>query len=272
MSSISSLFGLRRIGATATLLVAGMSCAGPTQFDVKYAPGYMPPTAEFSVFGVYENGRLNAEAWREVGAVLSRGFGASFCETAWSYQLQSVNPPLCSAIDEYTKDNGISDELLSRLAPLAQGAWILSFTVNRSQGSVDPQEPKSRRPPASSARAASLSRVGAAPQGGLRAAGWARPTLADADARNEGEPLFEISALLFSVKERRSTVLVSMSHRGTDLDEALGKFALKLREAIPRVTCTGWVLETPIDVAQIQDLAKQQLPEVAIEPGNPDGE
>lgn len=249
-----------------------IGCGGSTHFEVKYAPEYAPPVAAFSVFGVYENGRLNAEAWREISATLSRSFGSSSCETAWNYQFQTANPALSAAVDEYTRDNGVSDELLQKLAPMAKGGSILSFTVYRTQGMTEPDAPKSNRPPASSARTAGMSRrMGAAPMGGLRATGWARPTLADSDARNASEPLFEISALLFSLKDRRSIVLVSMSHRGADLDDALGKFSARLREVIPHVPCAGWNLEASVDAGQIQALQTQQVPAAAID-ADPGGE
>lgn len=259
----SSLWPASFAVALSSLIIG---CGGSTHFEIKYAPEYAPPTAPFSVFGVYENGRLNAEAWREISAVLSRNFGSSSCESAWNYQFQTANPTLSAAVDEYTKDNGVSDELLDKLAPMAKGGAILSFTVYRNQGMAEPDAPKSSRPPASSARTAGMSRrmVGA-PMGGLRATGWARPTLADAESRNASEPVYEISALLFSLKDRRSIVLVSMSHRGAELDEALDKFSARLREAIPQVSCAGWNLEAPINVANIQALHAQQAPETAIE-------
>jgi hypothetical protein len=84
------------------------------------------------------------------------------------------------------------------------------------------------------------------------------------EARDASEPLFEISALLFSIKDRRPVVLISMSHRGAELTEALEKFSKKLREAVPAVSCTGWDLQAPIDVSRIQALAKRQVPEAAI--------
>ncbi|MGE5784354.1 MAG: hypothetical protein ACM3ZE_07175, partial [Myxococcales bacterium] len=96
-------------------------------------------------------------------------------------------------------------------------------------------------------------------RGGLGNTGWSTPNL-----RNNPEDTtkYEISAVLYSVPQRRSVVLVSMTHEGSDLDEALGKFAVKLREALGTRTCVGWNPEQAIDPAVVRGLIESSLPSV----------
>jgi hypothetical protein len=256
---MQSYFRLRDITCAVFVALAHIGCGdGDTQIVVKYASDYARPTANISVFGVFENGRLSPESWKEIGPLLSSSFGQGTCDNAWSDGFLNVNPALTSSIDDYTKDEGVTDELLDRLAPMAKGSSIVTFTVlgrRLTKGSD-----KGGKSPASVS--AAPMRMGGAGRGmggggrGMRGGGGRRQSSATADGNAPGRSDYEITASLFSIRLHHSVALVSMSYSGPDVDAALAEFATKLRSAMPDVTCTGWNLDAHIDVNQVRKLTK----------------
>jgi hypothetical protein len=75
----------------------------------------------FSILGVFEDGRMSADAWDRLGPKLSRAFGKNACEVAYTAGLLSSKPRLAAAIDAYARDNGVTDDLLEQISPLAKG-------------------------------------------------------------------------------------------------------------------------------------------------------
>ncbi len=73
---------------------------------------------------------MNRESWIQVGPPLSALLGQRSCEAAFSDELANDNPELYTAFDESVKSEGISEELLTRLAPYAEGSLILVVTLN----------------------------------------------------------------------------------------------------------------------------------------------
>src|ERR1039457_4951671 len=108
---MQSCFRLRDIICVIFVALALIGCGdGDTQIVVKYASDYARPTANISVFGVFENGRLSPESWKEIGPLLSSSFGQGTCDSAWSDGFVNANPALTSSIDDYTKDEGVRSE------------------------------------------------------------------------------------------------------------------------------------------------------------------
>jgi len=239
--------GFRLCNVSCLLLVtlACIGCGdGDTQIVVKYASDYAQPTPNISVFGVFENGRLSPESWKEIGPQLSPSFGQGTCEIAWSDGFLNANPPLTASIDDYTKDEGVTDELLERLARMAKGNSIVTFTVlghrltkGRGKGGKSP----------ASANVAPLPMGGGGRSMGVGGRGMRggrglgqSPATADQD-NAPGRSDYEITASLFSIRLHHSVAFVSMSYSGSDLDAALAEFAAKLRSAMPNVICTDGI-------------------------------
>jgi len=257
---MQSGFRFHDIRCAVLVALSLLGCGGgDTQLAIKYASDYAQPTGDISVFGVFENGRLSPEAWKEIGPQLSSSFSQGTCENAWSDGFLSANPALTSSIDDYTKDEGVTDDLLDRLAPMAKGSSIVTFTVlgrRLTKGSD-----KGGKSPASVS--ATPMRMGGGGRGmggggrGMRGGGGRRQSSTSPDQDNApGRSDYEITASLFSIRLHHSIALVSMTYTGPDVDAALVEFAAKIRSVMPGVTCNGWNLNTHIDVDQVRKLTK----------------
>jgi hypothetical protein len=62
----------------------------------------------------------------------------------------------------------------------------------------------------------------------------------------------DISASLYSVRERRSVALVALRYSGASLDDALTKFGAKLGHTLPQMQCVGWNWDVHIDPDRIR--------------------
>jgi hypothetical protein len=113
------------------LAVAVASCADdPAKFDVRAASDFAKTGVTVSVLGVFKDGRMSAESWPTLGARLSAPFSRTgACEIAYADALFATAPALAASIDEYATANGITDELLDELAPMATADTILVFTI-----------------------------------------------------------------------------------------------------------------------------------------------
>lgn len=247
----------RRFAMALFIAFTALACGGGTQLAVRYSPDYATSNGSFSVLGVFDNGRLSHEAWSDIGPTLSSPFSSALCETAWNDQLNAANPQLAMLVDEYTKDNGITDDLIRELSPMAKGTSILSITVLGHRRSSDLDKRKSSDSASAPAPARFGASTGGIGRGGMRGTGWAPPRLRDDDDSHDA---YEISALLFSIPKKHSVVLLSMTHDGAELDNALREFATKLRSVLSTMSCTGWNLETPMALEGLRRLAKPADP------------
>jgi hypothetical protein len=233
--------------AALSVPLAVASCAdGDAQFDVKYAPTFQRG-GSVSVLGVFREGRMSPETWDDIGPRLSTAFGRGVCPVAYDAKTVSAKPDLAAAIDEYARENGVTDDLLDQLAPAASGDAVLVITVAGRPLSAGHGDAGSPGGPTSApiAQQRGMGRRGA--MGGTSA--MARSAV-DRNA-------FEMSASLFSVREHKSVALVSMGYSGQSGSEALQKFIAKLREALPNLPCVGWHLDTPIDEKKIREITRE---------------
>lgn len=213
------------------------ACASDdAQFNVKYAPDYAK-AGSVSVFGIFKDGRMSPEAWDEVGARLMK----KKCDSAYGPDMVANRPTLSDSIDDYARANGITDDLLAELAPLAKGDTILVVTIAGHPAKLLQTE-------GGAPRAAPIVRGG-----GRRM----RPTSVGATTVSDGN-VFEMSASLYSVLQRRSVALLSMTYYGRDVEVALGRFADRLAEAIPGTPCLGWSWEATIDETKIRKMAEER--------------
>lgn len=218
-----------RVWPGALALLALTSCAeGGASYQVRYEPGFAPGPTTISVLGVFHEGRMNRESWIQVGPPLSALLGQRPCEAAFSDELANDNPELYTAFDESVKSEGISEELLTRLAPYAEGSLILVVTLNGhvtiSKGIED----------GSSRGGGSVPQPGRGTQ--------MRNGRAPGGARGRGAQLPEItiSGTLFSVQSHHPVARLHMVYSGSSSDEAIGKFVSHIGELVPGSTCTGW--------------------------------
>jgi hypothetical protein len=227
------------------LVVAAASCGSEeAQFTTRFASDF-PQTshAKLSVFGVFRDGRMNSEAWDEFGPKLTAALRASPCEVAYSNELISSDGPLSTAVDDYARANGVTDDLLAAFAPKAEGDSILLITL-------------AGHPPRPLGDAGAPSRN--APQqqpmrgGSRRGLGGSSPTMDPRAGTDRSE--FDIAASVYAITAGHSVALVSMSYSGRSVDEAVTKFAQKLGETLPGAACVGWKADVKVDEAQVRKL------------------
>jgi hypothetical protein len=226
-----------------TLLSFALAGCADEGFTAKFAPGFSEAKPNVSVFAVFKNGRLSADAWDQVGPNLSPAFSASSCETAYNDQLLSTAPALAEALDDYTRANGVTDALINELAPMAKGDTIAVFTIAG--------EPPQAAGDAGAAPSKSTSPPPAMRGGGRRGRGAGIPMSTDEHAGRHRD-LFEVSVTYFSIRLHRSVGYVSMEYSGSSAEEALKKFADKLRIEMPGASCAGWSRDVHIDVERIR--------------------
>jgi len=198
----------------------------------QFAPDFTPARHTVSVLGVYKDGQMSTEAWNAIAPRMAPSLGSLTCEAGYGNTLGKTNGGLASAIDDYARDNGPTDELLTEIAPAAQGDLILVLTV----AGKPPVPKKVSVQDAPSARGAQG--VGMGPM--------RRGRRGEGQGTREDPNLFEVSALLFSVAQERSVAVVSMQYSGQNVDDALTNFAAKLHETLPAAKCTGWNWNTSI--------------------------
>jgi hypothetical protein len=239
---------MRRSPILCSLLLAAAtaSCADDASVNVKYAQGYTPGRASVSVLGVFRDGRMSVEAWTSLGPLVSSSLGAStadVCEVAFSERLQHQNEELFTSIDAEVRNEGITEDLLTKLAPRAQGDLILTITVHGAIAATAPDTTRSP-PPRGAPPGPSMGARGRSPRG----AGTYREVPRGTSAR----PL-ELSASLFSISRHQQVAKLSMSYTGTSVEEASRRFATEVGAMVPGGSCKGWTFPTatPASVAPI---------------------
>ena len=258
-----SFWGRLAICAVAACATSG---DGQPQFTVTRATDFSQGKT-VSVFGIFRNGRLGPEAWDDFGAELSVPFSQKVCEAAYTRDLANTKPDLTSAVDDYAKENGVSDELLDRFAPLAKGdtIMVIAMTGQPSRPTADAGAGKASKP--ATARAPSgqgnyggpgggpgggrgMGRGGGGGLGRGGLGGRSVPHASSEHAKPERDA-WEIVASFFSVPLHHSVSQVSMTYSGQDLEAALKAFVGRLGAEMPGVPCRGWDWSAGVDVAAL---------------------
>jgi hypothetical protein len=228
--------------ALALALALTTSACGDGSFSVQRSPAFPPSGATLSVFGVYKDGRMSPESWDSLRPRLGPILGANACETGYPEAANASSPELGTAVDDYTRANGVTEDLLEQLAPMAKGDLILLVMMTgRPHTGPDTSQPA----PAPTTPAAPPARAGGR-RGGYQGAGPGRAAIE--------RGAFEVAASLYSVKTHRSVGAISMRYTGSSLDEALESFATHLADELPKASCGGWNAEVHVDPAKIRKL------------------
>jgi hypothetical protein len=221
------------------LVMAAVLCAGcfsDADFSVKSSSDFSPQSElTVSVVGVFKDGMMSAETWETVSPALSPALHGKSCDVAYGDAHVKKAPPLAQALDEYTRDNGITDELFAALAPAATGDAVMMITMAGRA-----QKPTSARDvlPSPLARGPFTSPQPAP----IRAALTPAPRGSRAEKKSRGG--LEMSASVFSRKTGHGVALISMLYTGTSEEEGIAMFARKLAAFIPNATCAPWKPDT----------------------------
>ncbi len=232
------------------LLAAMTLCSGckDAAFATKYEPGFRREGRTVAVFGVYKDGRMNGEAWSDIGPRISAALGGAPCESLHGGVLVALDPAVADAVDDKARADGVTDGLLDLFAPAAPADAILVVslagrlpTTSGPAVSSPPPQMAARNPRALGARGAGGAGGGISP---VESGGPGLYALPDA---------LEISARLFSVREHRTVAIVAMTYSGKKADEAIASFIAKLRTELPGMTCQPWNHEVHVEADRVRE-------------------
>jgi hypothetical protein len=235
---------LRRVALALTLASAPLVTAGcgDASFHVDRAAEFPKAAgASISIFGVYRDGRLAPEAWDSFRSHLTPLFGAAGCEPGYPDVFAASGTPVVQAVDDFTRANGVTDELLDRVASTAKGDLVLLIALTGRPGVKADTEASPTRAAAPSMRA-----------GGRRGTPSSGSTHRAADA-----PAFEAVGIVFSPKAHRSVGAIRLSYTGASLDEALESFMAHLGAEMPKASCAGWKGDLHLEVGDVRRLESQ---------------
>jgi hypothetical protein len=205
---------------------------GGGELTAKFASSFAPGPHQVSVLGVYQDGRMSLGSWDDLAPYLVPALHSDHCDVGYD-ALATSGGPLAEAIDRFAREDGPTDELLSRLAPAAEGDLVLVLTF---AGKLPTKARDNGAAPAA-----------AAPSGGGRRRGGRRGGGAPSAEAAADPNRLDISASLFSVPQRRSVALIQMRYSGASIADAMTKFTGKLKESVPDLKCVGWNWSVNID-------------------------
>jgi hypothetical protein len=237
--------------------IVGLAACGPNDvtFTTRFASDFnVADRHAVSVFGVFRDGQMSSEAWGSIASRVSPALGAAQCDAAYTEPRVSSDAALWSAVEDYARDNGPTDELLTEVAPAARGDLILVITV---AGRVPAHPTGSAGGSASTATQAPAIGGRGGMGGGGRGGGGGMPgnrAPHEALSSRVSTDALDLSASLFSVSARRSVGLVAMEYSGSSADEAIAELAAKLAQTLHGASCTGWSWDTKLDVGHIRQM------------------
>jgi len=209
------------------------ACASELGLRVEQAPEYAPQNgSKISVFGVFHDGRMDEKAWQPLEPKLAEAFGGKrTCELGYGKRMRASDDALSHTVDHLIRENGIDDEVLEKVAPAAQGDFILVLMLYK-------------KVPQFHDGGGVRMRATAAPMGMGRRT-MPRPGMSRYAPPAEDDHVFELSASLFSRAAHKLVVQVDLRYTGDDLDAAMAGFAKKLETVVPGATCAGWNWPNP---------------------------
>jgi hypothetical protein len=227
------------------LAVGAAGCGAPgADFATKYAPDLRRDGMTVSVFGVYKDGRMNAESWADVSPRFAAALGGRPCDSLQTDALIVNDRDVSVALDDATRSDGVSDELLDVFAPAASGDAIMLVTIAGHPPNAMPMiqspgaQPGSFSQPGKAGRSINSTR--------------ADPSISAGPATHQSYDVFEVSATLFSVKDHHTVALVAMSYTGKSVDEAMASFVAKLKTELPGMQCKGWKADAKVDADRLR--------------------
>jgi hypothetical protein len=230
---------LARFGLLASVLTLLDACAGEdAQLTVHVTPEAQAAAPHpISVFGVFRDGRMSSKGWDDFAPRLGV-LGLEPCGAVYDADLVTNDSALVSAIDDYTRNYGITDSLLTAFGPSAKADLILVIVVS---GAIPSKHASSESEPPR-----------AVPGPMYRSP---RASYAPRAAPRRDLGALEISASLFSTRLHATVAAVALRYTGRSENEAIAKIDAKLKDVFPQGSCAGWDLEGhPVDAATVRNL------------------
>jgi hypothetical protein len=168
---------------------------------------------------------MDEKAWLPLEPKLAEAFGGKrTCEPGYGKRLRDGDNELSHKVDHMIRENGIDDDVLEKVAPAAQGDFVLVLMLYKKVPQLHDGGTRVR--------------VAAQPMVMGRRGG--RAPMSRYAPPAEDDHVFELSASLFSRAAHKLVAQVDLRYTGEDLDAAMSGFAKKLETVVPGATCAGW--------------------------------
>jgi hypothetical protein len=249
--------------AFATIGVAALSsgCHGDTEFDVKTANDFASSgQVSVSVLGVFKDGYLSPESWDFLGPKISPSLHKPQCESGFDNAFVEKNKAAAAAVDDYTRANGVTEPLLTELAPAAQGDLMMLVTVSGHAQKDNSYRPDTGSPGIAPAAGRQGGGTGNGYGGGFgnntspSSPAFNGRTMPTGSSSRANVSIYEMTASFYSVSQKRSVAAVTMKYTGPREEDAIQMFAEKLRSVIPNATCVGFRKDLPLEEDRVRSL------------------
>lgn len=237
---------LRWLAVPAALLLGAiplLACSHGPQVQAATAPGFSASGHGVSIVGVMKDGRLHPEAWKWIGAALSRPFGSGLCEAGFSERLKRDDPALFAFADREAKLNGVTEELLARFGAHAKGDLLLVVEL----WGEPPQKPAGDpdavvAPPMGNAGQPRFSGAGGTGRGMGPGAGMGGPRGgAPTRMKRPGEDgSYGLAVSVYSPSTKQWVAAAKLTDAGNASEEGVEKLAQELSRMMPGAACAGW--------------------------------
>lgn len=180
---------------------------------------------------------MDAAAWNDWAPTIADATGDETCTAAFDDRMEKGAPALFNELDERTRQDGITDEILDRVAPSALGNAILILEVfgrpTQMKKADDVEASPQQAPPA------------AAPLSG-RGRGRGRFGGAAESAARSGPPpdTLEVSIGVYSIRDQQVIASMQMHPDAGESADALQKLSEKLHETLRGARCAGWTWQS----------------------------
>jgi hypothetical protein len=257
------------LGTIALAAVAALAsgCHGDTEFDVKTANDFSPGgQVSVSVLGVFKDGYMSPETWDVLGPKLSPSLHRPQCESGFDSAFVEKNKAAAAAVDDYTRANGVTEPLLTELAPGAQGDLMMLVTVSghTSKDNSYRHDTSTQMPGLAPAAGRQGGGTGNGYGGGFgNSSSPSSPafngrTVPAGQSSSSNVSVFEMTASFYSVSMKRSVAAVTMKYTGPREEDAIQLFADKLRSFVPNATCVGFRRDLPLEEDRVRSLPSSE--------------
>ena len=209
------------------------ACTKDAEFNITAPAAALAPQTSVAFFGVYRDGRLDADYWDTLSPRVSPALGGKSCPIAFEPALADRDPALYADIDKETKENGVTSGVLERFSNRAPTPMIAVMQVTGRPPVPKPAAKYDDTGTAASGNGAPIGGRG----GSARHQGHAP---ASNDNLTEDVQRFELVLSLFDANKKDFVARIAMHYAGTSADEALTQFTDKIKEILPGMTCVSW--------------------------------
>jgi hypothetical protein len=252
---------VQKLLALSVLGMALVACHGDTDFNVKQANDFAPQgRVTVSVLGVFKDGLMSQETWESLGPKLSPALSSQKCDTRYNSAFVAANKGVASAVEDYTRANGVTEPLLTAFSSGAEGDVMMLITVSgrASADSTYRPEQGAQMPGLAPASGRQGGGTGNGYGGGFgNSSSPASPGFGRSSPNSPSQSnasVFEIAATFYSVKDKKPVAQLSMKYTGPREEDAISRFATKLHDYLPNATCNGWKPDADLTEERVRQL------------------